>query len=86
MIHTRRMDENGYLSADVNLRELATNTTQFSGAEIAGVVRLAASYALDKKVPYVVSLHKSVPLFEREKKNLMPRDCSFQQKTEKYKI
>ncbi len=30
------------------------NTTQFSGAEIAGIVRLAASYALDRKVGYMV--------------------------------
>ncbi len=50
MIHTQQMQKNGYLGADVNLRELAANTTQFSGAEIAGVVRLAASYALDRKV------------------------------------
>ena len=50
MIHTRQMKENGYLADDVNLRELAANTTQFSGAEIAGIVRLAASYALDRKV------------------------------------
>ena len=44
------MKDHGYLADDVNLRELAVNTTQFSGAEIAGIVRLAASYALDRKV------------------------------------
>ena len=48
-IHTHEMEKNGMLSADVDLWELATNTSQFSGAEIAGVVRLAASYALDRK-------------------------------------
>ncbi len=49
-IHTRQMKENGFLADDVNIKDLAANTTQFSGAEIAGIVRLAASYALDRKV------------------------------------
>ena len=44
------MQEAGSLSSDVNLRELAANTTRFSGAEIAGLVRMAASYALDRMV------------------------------------
>ena len=49
-IHTREMRESGTLSPDINLKELAANTTRFSGAEIAGVVRGAASYALERKV------------------------------------
>ncbi len=49
-IHTQQMKENGFLADDVNIKDLAANTTQFSGAEIAGIVRLAASYALDRKV------------------------------------
>ena len=44
------MRDNGALSRDVNLHELAANTTRFSGAEIAGVVRAAASFALEKQV------------------------------------
>lgn len=44
------MRESGTLARDVDLRELAANTTRFSGAEIAGVVRAAASYALEKQV------------------------------------
>ena len=44
------MRESGTLSPDINLKELAANTTRFSGAEIAGVVRGAASYALERKV------------------------------------
>ena len=43
------MRESATLSPDVNLKELAANTTRFSGAEIAGVVRGAASYALAVK-------------------------------------
>ena len=49
-IHTRSMQEMGSLSPDVNLKELAANTTRFSGAEIAGLVRAATSYALDRMV------------------------------------
>ena len=44
------MRESGALSPDVNIADLAANTTWFSGAEIAGVVRAAASYALEKLV------------------------------------
>ena len=47
-IHTREMRRNGLLGADVNSRELAANTSRFSGAEIAGVVRAASSYALER--------------------------------------
>ena len=47
-IHTREMKKNGLLGADVNVFELATNTSRFSGAEIAGVVRSASSYALER--------------------------------------
>lgn len=47
-IHTRSMRESHMLSPDVNLFDLAANTTRFSGAEIAGVVRAAASYALER--------------------------------------
>lgn len=47
-IHTRAMRESNMLASDVSLLELAANTSRFSGAEIAGVVRAAASYALDR--------------------------------------
>ena len=47
-IHTREMKKNGLLGADVNMWELAANTSRFSGAEIAGVVRTASSYALER--------------------------------------
>ncbi len=47
-IHTREMKKNNLLGSDVNMLELAANTTRFSGAEIAGVVRAAASYALER--------------------------------------
>ena len=49
-MHTQEMRESGTLSPNVNLKELAANATKFSGAEIAEVVRGAASYALKGKV------------------------------------
>ena len=55
-IHTRSMRGSGMLSDDVSLARLAANTTRFSGAEIAGVVRAASSYALER---YVSVCHPS---------------------------
>ena len=49
-IHTRSMLAGGMLADDVDLGRLAANTTRFSGAEIAGVVRAASSYALERYV------------------------------------
>ena len=49
-IHTCSVRESGILEHDVNLEELAANTSHFSGAEIAGVVREAVSYSLERKV------------------------------------
>ena len=49
-IHTRSMLASGMLADDVDLGRLAANTTRFSGAEIAGVVRAASSYALERYV------------------------------------
>ena len=55
-VHTCTMRENGALSPDVNIADLAANTTWFSGAEIVGMVRAAASYALDRLVHKVALL------------------------------
>ena len=41
------MRENGRLAEDVNLRLLAEYAENFSGADIAGMVRSAVSYALE---------------------------------------
>ena len=35
-IHTSKMRENGFLAKDVNLKELAVSTKNFTGAEIQG--------------------------------------------------
>jgi len=49
-IHTRRMRENGMLADDVNVKELAKDTKNFSGAEIEGLVKSASSWALQRQI------------------------------------
>ncbi len=49
-IHTAKMKENGVLSPDVNLAELAHLTKNFSGAEIQGLVKDASSFALQRHI------------------------------------
>lgn len=51
-IHTRVMRDSDTLAHDVDLRELAKNSKNFSGAEIAGVVRSASSYALNRHIDF----------------------------------
>ena len=47
-IHTAKMRENGLLAEDVSLEELASLTKNFSGAEINGLVKAAASQAFSR--------------------------------------
>ena len=47
-IHTRALRENSLLSHDVDLKELAAQTKNFSGAEIEGLVRAAQSNAMNR--------------------------------------
>jgi len=49
-IHTRKMRENKVLSDDVILDELAVETKNFSGAEIEGLVKSAASFAFNRQI------------------------------------
>lgn len=49
-IHTAKMKESGKLNKDVDLEALARLTKNFSGAEISGLVRSAASFALNRHV------------------------------------
>lgn len=47
-IHTEAMRKAGLLGDDVDLPKLAAATRNFSGAELAGLVRSAASFAMDR--------------------------------------
>lgn len=49
-IHTSQIKENGKLASDVDLLEIAENTKNFSGAEIAGLVRAATSTAMNRLI------------------------------------
>jgi vesicle-fusing ATPase len=49
-IHTQKMRTNGILDRDVNLDELAGLTKNFSGAEIAGLIKSATSFAFNRHV------------------------------------
>ncbi|AMD18709.1 HBL193Cp [Eremothecium sinecaudum] len=49
-IQTKKMRENKMLASDVDLRELAALTKNFSGAEIEGLVKSASSFAINKTV------------------------------------
>jgi len=47
-IHTKKLKENNSLSDDVDIKKLAKDTPNFSGAELAGLVRSATSFAMER--------------------------------------
>lgn len=49
-IHTKKLRENGHLEESVNFDELASITTNFTGAEIKSVINKAATYPLSKLI------------------------------------
>lgn len=49
-IHTKKLVTNNMLADDVDAREIAKKTRNFSGAEIEGLVRCATSYAINQCV------------------------------------
>lgn len=51
-IHTHKMRDAKKLSNDVNIDELAARTKNFSGAEIEGLVKSAASFALNRNIKH----------------------------------
>lgn len=61
-IHTEKMRTNNVMEADVDLVELAHMTKNFSGAEIAGLVKSASSFAFSRhvKVGTMASINEDV--------------------------
>jgi vesicle-fusing ATPase len=59
-IHTSSMRENNYLADDVDLEELAEKTKNYSGAELEGVVKSAASFALNRQISDIHNLQKTI--------------------------
>lgn len=49
-IHTKSLAQNGCLASNVNLKYLAEQTENFTGAELAGLVRNASTYAIAKHI------------------------------------
>eukprot|EP00443_Scrippsiella_acuminata_P021688 CAMPEP_0115290248 /NCGR_PEP_ID=MMETSP0270-20121206/63952_1 /TAXON_ID=71861 /ORGANISM="Scrippsiella trochoidea, Strain CCMP3099" /LENGTH=712 /DNA_ID=CAMNT_0002707503 /DNA_START=39 /DNA_END=2177 /DNA_ORIENTATION=+ len=49
-IHTKSMREKNYLHPSVSIPAIATSTKNFSGAELAGLIRSATSFAFNRKV------------------------------------
>lgn len=49
-IHTKQMCGNNYMDKDVDFPQLAKMSKNYTGAEIAAVVRCASSFALERKV------------------------------------
>ncbi|XP_063090042.1 vesicle-fusing ATPase-like [Cavia porcellus] len=49
-IHTARMRDHQLLSTDVDIKELAVETKNFSGAELEGLVRAAQSTAMNRHI------------------------------------
>lgn len=49
-IHTSKMRENNVLDGDVDISELSQLTKNYSGAEIAGLVKSASSFAFNRHV------------------------------------
>lgn len=58
-IHTSKMSTNSFLGRDVDLETLAERTKNFSGAEIEGLVKDAAAYALNRNIDFD-NLHKKL--------------------------
>ncbi|CAL8283121.1 unnamed protein product [Merluccius merluccius] len=49
-IHTAKMRQSKLLASDVDVKELATNTKNYSGAELEGLVRAAQSTAMNRHI------------------------------------
>ena len=49
-IHTKTMNENNYLSPNVDLQTIAKITENFTGAELAQVIKDASSFALSREI------------------------------------
>lgn len=55
-IHTAKMREFKLLAGDVDIKELAVETKNFSGAELEGLVRAAQSTAMNRHIKASVLL------------------------------
>ena len=80
LIHTKQMKSTGHMESTINLDEIASNTKNFTGAEIEAVVKTSVSYALSRELdPTNLSLSKNInPIvtksdFERSLREIKPQ-------------
>lgn len=52
MIHTNTLIKSGHLDSNINLDNIAHRATNFTGAEIEGLVKAASSYAVQRSVKF----------------------------------
>ncbi|KAF8821939.1 putative N-ethylmaleimide-sensitive fusion protein, partial [Cardiosporidium cionae] len=79
-IHTKKMRNAKRLDPEVQITELAVRTKNYSGAEIEGLVRSAASYAFQRKIDFqniskptdVDSIRVEMPDFENALDEVKP--------------
>jgi vesicle-fusing ATPase len=64
-IHTTKMKLNNVLGGDVDIKELASITKNFSGAEIGGLIKSATSFAMNRHIK-VTPLSHAVTLLSLE--------------------
>lgn len=60
MIHTKSMTSNKYLDKNVSIKELASLTKNYTGAELAGLVKSASSFALVREVDLQDKTNKKI--------------------------
>lgn len=58
-IHTNKIKQSNHLHANVDLLELATITKNYTGAEIAGIVKGACSYSFNRQID-INNLHANI--------------------------
>lgn len=59
-IHTAKMREFNLLAVDVNVKELAVETKNYSGAELEGLVRAAQSTAMNRHIKVHDTAQKNI--------------------------
>ncbi|XP_070846606.1 vesicle-fusing ATPase-like [Chaetodon trifascialis] len=64
-IHTAKMRQHELLSADVDIKELAVETKNYSGAELEGLVRAAQSTAMNRHIKASNTVEVNIETAER---------------------
>jgi len=84
-IHTRDMKRANHLDQSVNLDELAERTKNFSGSEIAGLVRSATSFALSSPIINETDMNKVMAKLKKNQEHIVVKQEHFLQALEEVK-